>query len=220
MPEVFSSSSQSPIVPPPDQTARGDAEPRTTVRSFGFRLIGRTVFWVALAWSPSSSSSASSRPITCSGTLGSFQNIALDAAEVVPLAAVLALLLGAGELDISVGANIILSSVLAGKVMIALSQPTENQLIKGEFPNLTVSLTLGLLTAIATGMTVGLVNGLVVTKLGVNSFIATLAMLGIATGIADIVSNDSDLANIPTPLQTHFGVASLGGILPYPALTG
>jgi ribose transport system permease protein len=190
------------------------------VGSLGLRLIARTVFWVALVEVGLVIVFGLLSTNHVFWTLGSFQDIALDAAEVVPLAAVLALLLGAGELDISVGANIILSSVLAGKVMVALSQPTPNQLIKGEFPNLTVSLTLGLLTAIATGVTVGLVNGLVVTQLKVNSFITTLATLGIATGIADIIANDVDLANIPTPLQTHFGVSSLGGVLPYPALVG
>ena len=41
-------------------------------------------------------------------------------------------------------------------------------------------------------------RGLVVTQLKVNSFITTLATLGIATGIADIIANDVDLANIPT----------------------
>jgi len=183
-------------------------------------VVSRTVFWVALVEVALVIVFGFLSTDHVFWTLGSFQDIALDAAEVVPLAAALALLLGAGELDISVGANIILSSVLGGKVMIALSTPTAAQLANGVFPNLGESITLGLLTCLAVGVGIGLVNGLVVTRLKVNSFITTLAMLGIATGIAEIVANDVDLANIPTPLQLQFGVATLGGILPYPALLG
>src|ERR1041385_3575880 len=50
--------------------------------------------------------------------LGNFTDMALDSADVVLLAGGTAFLLGAGELDISLGANVILSSVAGGKVMV------------------------------------------------------------------------------------------------------
>jgi ribose transport system permease protein len=197
-----------------------DGVSRPFWRTLALELVSKTVFWVALVEVALIVVFGFLSTDHVFWTLGSFRNIALDAAEVVPLAAVLATMLGAGELDISVGANIILSSVLGGKVMIALSAANPNQVANGVFPHLFASITLGLLTCLAVGMGIGAVNGLVVTRLNVNSFIATLAMLGIGTGIADIVANDVDLANIPTPLQLNFGVASLGNVLPYPALVG
>src|SRR5262249_54046287 len=144
------------------------------------------------------------------------RNIAIDASEVVPLAAAVSLLLGAGELDISLGANIILSSVLGGTVMTAVSSTAEF----GVYQHVGLGIVLGLVTCIATGATMGPVNGLIVTKMKVNSFITTLGTLGIATGIADIVSDGQDLAGVPNTLQLKFGVRSLGGVLPYPAIVG
>ncbi len=187
-------------------------------KAFGHSVIAKTVFWVALVEIGLIVLFGFLSPNHVFWTSGSFQNISLDAAEIVPLACVLALLLGAGELDISVGANIILASVLGGKVMLDITSPTLNQLANGVFPHVLLAVILGLLTCLAAGMAVGAINGLIITRLHVNSFIATLAMLGAATGVAEIITNDSDLANIPTPLQTDFGVGRIGS-LPYPALS-
>jgi ribose transport system permease protein len=153
-------------------------------------------------------------------TAGSFRDLAVDGAEIVPLAAAVAFLLGAGELDISLGANIILSSVLGGRVMGAITMGSTSILEQGTYKHVPLGILVGLLVCCLTGATVGAVNGLVVTRLRVNSFITTLGTLGIATGIADIVSNGADLANIPNALQLEFGVRALGGVIPYPALLG
>lgn len=179
-------------------------------------LVGKTVFWVAIVelllilifglLSPNGH---------VFWTTASFRNIAIDASEVVPLAAAVSLLLGAGELDISLGANIILSSVLGGTVMTAVSSTSEF----GVYQHVGLGIALGLVVCIATGATMGLANGLIVTKMKVNSFITTLGTLGIATGIADIVSDGQDLAGVPNTLQLKFGVRSVG-VLPYPAIVG
>ena len=50
------------------------------------------------------------------------------------------------------------------------------------------------------------------------SFIATLASLGIVTGIAYVITNGYNIADVPLSLQSDFGVAKLGGVVPYPAL--
>jgi ribose transport system permease protein len=145
-----------------------------------------------------------------------FTNMALDSAQIVLLAAGIALLLGAGELDISVGANVILASVVGGKVMAALAATSE-QALNGDYPHLTLALAVGIPAALASGCLFGLVNGLVVTKLRVSSFIATLGMLGIGTGLALVLTGGSDLENIPTPFQSGFGVNTVFSV-PLPAL--
>ena len=73
----------------------------------------------------------------------------------------------AGELDLSVGAGVALVSVVARLVM-----------------RDTGSIPLGVLTCLGVGAAIGLINGLIVTKLQVPSFIATFGMLTIAQGIA------------------------------------
>jgi ribose transport system permease protein len=150
--------------------------------------------------------------------LGNFTDMALDSAEVVLLAGGTAFLLGAGELDISLGANVILSSVVGGKAMVSLAG-TAAEVSEGRYPHLTLALAVGVVAAIATGTLFGLVNGLIVTRMGVNSFIATLGTLGIGTGLGLVITNGYNIANVPTSLQVDFGIRSiLGGRVPIPAL--
>lgn len=150
-------------------------------------------------------------------SLGNFQNIALDGAEIVMLSAGEAMLLGAGLIDISLPATLILSSVAGGRVLVAVSG-SSTQVAAGVYPHLGLGIALGVVVCVATGAVVGLANGLVVTRLKVNSLIATLAMSSIALGLAFVVSGDSDVAYVPTALQTYFGDTSFLGFIPYPAL--
>jgi ribose transport system permease protein len=128
-------------------------------------------------------------------SVAAFQVVALDSTTALILACGIALLLGAGEIDLSVGAGLLLASVFGGQVMIDVASTG----------TLTTSL-IGLLVCIATGAGVGLFNGVVVTRLHVSSLIATLATLGIATGIANIVTNGTDVTGIPVALQNDVGI--------------
>ncbi len=138
-------------------------------------------------------------------TASSFRVLGLDAAEALILAVGISLLLGAGEIDLSLGAGLLLSSVFGGKVIIALAGS-----------GTAVAAIIGLFACLGTGAAIGLVNGLVVTKLRVTSLIATLATMGIATGIANIATSGTDLSDIPASLQDDFGIRNLIGI-PLPA---
>lgn len=138
-----------------------------------------------------------------SGT--NLQNLMSDSGEGLLLGIAIAFLLGAGEFDISLGANLILSSVVAALVAIWLAPF-----------GIAIVIIASLLGSIITGILVGLVNGLIVTRLNVNSLIATLAMLGIVTGVAYIVSGGTDVTGAPVALQDDFGVKNVVGIpLPF-----
>jgi ribose transport system permease protein len=139
-------------------------------------------------------------------SIAALQVIALDSATALILACGIALLLGAGEIDLSVGAGLLLASVFGGKIIIHFAASG----------TLVAALT-GLLVCIAVGAAVGFVNGLVVTRLRVTSLIATLATLGIATGIANIATGGTDLTGIPQSLQNDIGIREVGSI-PLPAL--
>jgi ribose transport system permease protein len=138
-------------------------------------------------------------------TVAAFQVVALDSTTALILACGIALLLSAGEIDLSVGAGLLLASVFGGQVMIDV----------GSSGTITTAL-VGLLVCVATGAGVGLFNGLVVTRLQVSSLIATLATLGIATGIANIVTNGTDVTGIPVALQNDVGIRDWADI-PLPA---
>ena len=143
-----------------------------------------------------------------------FTNMGLDSAEVVLLATGSAVLLSAAEIDISLGANVILSSVVGGRVMVSVAGINPDFTT---YQHLGRGIAVGLLVAIATGAAFGLVNGLIVTQLRVNSFITTLGTLGVGTGLALVISGGANVQGIPSSLQENFGVRSVGGV-PLPAL--
>jgi ribose transport system permease protein len=139
------------------------------------------------------------------------QALLLNATEGLLLAVALSLLLGAGIFDLSVGANLVLSSVVGATVLKAVTQ----------HGNQTHYVALGTLIAlcacVATGAIYGFVNGLIIARLRVNSLIATLGTMGIGTGIALLITNGSDIYNLPAQIQTDFGLKTFVGI-PIPAI--
>jgi ribose transport system permease protein len=93
-------------------------------------------------------------------------NIASQMVFVLLLALGTTIVLITGGIDLSVGSVMGLS---AGVVAYLVSHGT--------------ALGVAMLVAVAVGALIGLINGLVITKLGLPDFIATLAMLGVARGM-------------------------------------
>src|SRR5690242_2238469 len=108
-------------------------------------------------------------------------SIGLNASQVMLLAVGMTFLIGAGHLDLSIGYALILSSVLAAKVMVAVGGSPE-EVAAGQYPNLALAIAAGVVTAIIVGALIGLANGLIVTRLRLSSFIVTLATSGITYG--------------------------------------
>jgi ribose transport system permease protein len=142
-------------------------------------------------------------------------SIGLNAAQIMVLAMGMTYLIGAGHLDLSVGQSLILSSVLAAKVMVGVGG-TPQQVAAGQYPNLGLAITLGILTAIGAGAGIGLLNGLIVTRLRLSSFIVTLGTSGLAYGIALVLTSAANVAFIPDQIQEGFGGLKLLGFMPAP----
>ena len=149
--------------------------------------------------------------------VSNLSTITLNVAVTMLLAVGITFVLAAGELDLSIGSNLVLSSVVAAKVLVAVSG-THAEVSAGEYPNLALGIVAGTIAAVLAGTLFGLVNGLLVTRLRINSFIVTLGTLGIGTGLAYVVSNGVNVANVPRVLQTDFGIQKLFGIVPYPMI--
>jgi ribose transport system permease protein len=131
------------------------------------------------------------------------------------LAATEVMLLAVGEtfvivnrgIDLSVGANLGLSGMVSGYVMsrmLSLPQP--------------LVLVIGLAVAIAAGTAVGLVNGLVISRLHITPFVATLGMMGAATGATQLINNGQELSSLPPDIFRVGNDAVLGGWVPFPVL--
>src|SRR5207253_8988956 len=73
----------------------------------------------------------------------------------------------------------------------------------------------GLLAGVATGALAGLVNGTLVAKLKIPSFIATLGMLNVAKGLALVVSGLKPIYFNDTPEFNRAAMGSvIGGVIP------
>ncbi|KWX67090.1 ATPase [Mycobacterium sp. NAZ190054] len=70
---------------------------------------------------------------------------------------------------------------------------------------------LGLLVLFGVGAAVGLANGLLVVKLGLNAFIATLAVLILLRGATLGVANGQTMSSLPAPM-TYLGSTSMLGL--------
>jgi ribose transport system permease protein len=92
------------------------------------------------------------------------------------------LLIIAGEFDLSVGSNAALASAVAGVVAAHQVEGANLALVPGVDPAVSI------LVGLAVGMAVGAVNAVVVLVGRIPSFIATIAMLGIARGLTAYIS--------------------------------
>src|SRR2546430_8728506 len=73
----------------------------------------------------------------------------------------------------------------------------------------------GILAGVATGALAGLVNGTLVAKLKIPSFIATLGMLNVAKGLALVVSGLKPIYFNDTPEFNRAAMGSVvGGVIP------
>ncbi len=124
-------------------------------------------------------------------------NIVRQTAMISVMAVAMTYVLSAGEIDLSIGAVAGLASVIT-----ALGMD-----IGGPF--------LGIVSGLTTGLVAGIVNGSLTTRIGIPSFLTTLAMMGIAKGIAMWVS---DTKAIPILSRNYSWVFGGGNIGPIPVL--
>jgi ribose transport system permease protein len=125
-------------------------------------------------------------------------NIVRQTAIISVMAVAMTFVIASAQIDLSVGSVAGLSSVAAALAIAA-----------------TGSTLLGVLAGLAVGLVVGVINGGLVTFLGMPSFLVTLAMLGIAVGLAQLVT-----ASSPEPIlnDTFNAVFGGGNIGPVPGL--
>lgn len=150
-------------------------------------------------------------------SVNNFFNIALNASQLVLLAVGMTFLLGAKEFDLSVGSNIVLASILSAKTITALAG-TADEVAMGDYPHLGVAVTVGVLVALVSGTLFGLINGLLVTKLRLSSFLVTLATTAIGLGTALVLTHGANVPDIPRDLQTNFATYRLFDLVPLPVV--
>jgi ribose transport system permease protein len=126
-------------------------------------------------------------------------NVFRQTAIISIMAVAMTFVIGAGQIDLSVGAVAGLSSVTTALALGSWGLP------------LPAAIVVGLLT----GLIVGLANGFLVAFVAIPSFLVTLATLGIVNGSAQWLSNT---APIPIQNDTFTFIFGSGDIGPIPSL--
>ena len=127
-------------------------------------------------------------------TASNLLNIGRQAAPIAVMAVGMAFALGAAEIDLSVGSVTALSSLVAAEAV-------------GSY-----GFAAGAAAALAAGAGIGLVNGLITVKVRIPSFLVTLGMLGIVSGIARNMNNLQSLPIRNDAFLAIFGAGSLGPV--------
>ncbi len=125
-------------------------------------------------------------------------NVVRQSAIIAIMAVAVTFVIAAAEIDLSIGSVAGLSSVSAAMAIAA-----------------TGSTVVGVLAGLGVGLAAGMINGGLVTLLGIPSFLVTLAMLGIAFGVAQLIT-----ASAPQPIldDTFTGIFGAGDVGPIPSL--
>ncbi len=131
-------------------------------------------------------------------TAGNITNLMKQVSIVAILAAGQSVVIIAGGIDLSVGSVLALSAVCTGWLVVHAGVPPALAAVAG----------------ILVGTTAGFVNGLVVTRGRIPPFIATLGMLGIARGLALVITGGVSY-QVLKPLFLYIGNGTFLG-LPIP----
>jgi ribose transport system permease protein len=143
---------------------------------------------------------AFSLPVFLNGS--NLYNLLNTSLVVMILAMGMTVVLISGGIDLSIGTTMALCAGVAATAM-----------------NFGLPLFAALLAALATGALVGIGNGLLITRLGLPDFIATLAMLGFASGILYIWTKGVPIIGYMVPeFYTIGGLTPLVGPLTLPMI--
>ena len=134
-------------------------------------------------------------------SLDNLLEITIQAAVIAMIAVGQTFVILSGGIDLSVGAVLAATAVVASLAMDA-----------------GYGLAGGIAAGLLCGAVFGAANGIVVGKLGIPPFIATLGMMGIARGSALIVTGGIPVFNLAPGFEL-LGQGRVGGVLPVPTLT-
>ncbi|HET9737152.1 MAG TPA: ABC transporter permease [Solirubrobacteraceae bacterium] len=136
-------------------------------------------------------------------TVSNARNIATDAAVLLVVATGLTYIIITAGIDLSVGSVLVFSSVVSARMMNAVGGDNWGVII------------VGLFTGLAAGLGWGTLNGFLVTKAKIPSFIVTLGTLGMALGAALLITGGVDERDVPFKLVETIGTGRLFGEIPY-----
>jgi len=131
-------------------------------------------------------------------TFNNLMNIGRQSSLIAIVAIGMALVLASGEIDLSVGTNASLATLFAAFAF---------RISSGG-----MGIFLSILLPLSVGAVVGLINGLLVSRLRIPSFLATMGMMGVISGVARWVSKIRAIPIANRNFIYFFGGGSFYGI--------
>lgn len=126
-------------------------------------------------------------------TSANLVNVAIQSTVLLLIALPMTLIIMTEGLDLSAGAVLTLANVVLATVAVK-----------------TGGVGLALLAALAVGALFGLLNGTLVARLGIPPFVATLGTLGVAQGLALVVTDGQSVVGIPDAVRVFYSGSLLG----------
>ncbi|MFS0614415.1 ABC transporter permease [Lederbergia ruris] len=127
-------------------------------------------------------------------TTNNLLNIVRQTAMISIMAVGMTLVISSGEIDLSVGSITALSSIIAALAIQSFG------------------LVGGIVAGLGTGALMGLVNGLLVSKVLIPSFLVTLGMMEVTRGLAMWISGTAPIPILNQPFSFLFGSGNILGI--------
>jgi ribose transport system permease protein len=131
------------------------------------------------------------------------RNIATDAAVLLVVATGMTYVIITAGIDLSVGAVLVFSGVVAVKAMNAVGGDNWGTIL------------VGLAAALAAGLAWGALNGFLVAKARIPPLIVTLGSLGMALGAALLITGGVDERDVPFKLVSTIGAGRLFDQIPW-----
>jgi ribose transport system permease protein len=133
-------------------------------------------------------------------TASNLKNVLLDGSLLMVVSVGMTMVIITGGIDLSIGAVTIFGGVAASQVMTAIGGDSIGVML------------LGAVAAVVIGVFWGFVSGGLVSYARVPPLIATLAVLGMASGLALVVTNGINARDVPLSMVTVLGNGSIAGI--------
>jgi ribose transport system permease protein len=130
-------------------------------------------------------------------TVFNIRGIVQDTSILAVLGVGMTLVIITGGIDLSVGSVLVFSGVVADKAMAAMGGQGWGAAL------------VGVLVAIAAGLAWGMVNGLLIARAKVPPLIVTLGTLGMALGLAEVITTGVDLRDVPSVMVNSVGFGNI-----------
>lgn len=135
-------------------------------------------------------------------TVNNFRSVAVNTSILAVLGIGMTFVIVTGGIDLSIGSVLVFSGVVSSKVMTALG---------GQGWGVA---TVGIIVSCLCGLAWGVLNGFLVARAKVPALIVTLGTLGMALGIAQIMTGGVDIRSVPNVLGNEIGYGEIFGQIP------